>query len=108
MAAAIAGVAGGLFAQVNGYLTTDVLSFELSGTVLIMVILGGAGRLYGGFIGAAVYLVLEEQTERVLGTEYPYWQLVVGIALVATVLFSRRGLLGLGTAIMGRLGRRAS
>lgn len=104
MAAAIAGVAGGLFAQVNGYLTTDVLSFELSGTVLIMVILGGAGRLYGGFLGAAVYLVLEEQTERVLGTEYPYWQLVVGLALVATVLFSRRGLLGL----IGRLGRRAS
>ncbi len=108
MAAAIAGDAGGLFAQVNGYLTTDVLSFELSGTVLIMVILGGAGRLYGGFLGAAVYLVLEEQTESVLGTEYPYWQLVVGLALVATALFGRRGLLGLGEDVVDRLRRRAS
>ena len=108
MAAAIAGVAGGLFAQVNGYLTTDVLSFELSGPVLIMVILGGAGRLYGGFLGAAVYLVLEEQTESVLGTEYPYWQLVVGLALVATALFGRRGLLGLGEDVVSRIRGRAS
>jgi branched-chain amino acid transport system permease protein len=107
MAAAIAGVAGGLFAQANAYLTTYVLSFDLSGAVLIMVILGGAGRLYGAFLGATVFLVLEEQTERVLGTEYPYWQLAVGLALVLTVLFARRGLLGLVGTTAARIGRRA-
>ncbi len=107
MAAAIAGVAGGLFAQANAYLTTDVFSFELSGAVLIMVILGGAGRLYGAFLGATVYLLLEEQTERVLGTEYPYWQLAVGLALVLTVLFARRGLFGLVEDAVGRVRGRA-
>ncbi len=106
MAAAIAGVAGGLFAQVNAYLTTYVLSFELSGVVLIMVILGGAGRLYGAFLGATVFLVLEDQTERVLGTEYPYWQLAVGLALVLTVLFARRGLFGLVESAVAGVRRR--
>jgi branched-chain amino acid transport system permease protein len=108
MSAAIAGVAGGLFAQANAYLTTQVLSFGLSGDVLIMVILGGAGQLYGAFLGATAFLLLERQTELVLGTEFPYWQLAVGTALVLTVLSGQNGLLGLAITLYRRLRGRTS
>jgi len=92
ISAAMAGVAGGLFAQVNAYVTLDVLSFERSGAVLIMLIMGGAGRLYGAFLGAAVYMILEDQLAK-LSPEF--WEFGVGLALVLVVLFGRRGLLGL-------------
>lgn len=105
ISAAIAGVAGGLFAEVNAYVTTHVLSFDLSGTVLIMVILGGTGRLYGAFIGAPVYLVLQDQTESLLGTDYPYWLLTIGVVLVVVVLFARNGILGLVDKVRASLGR---
>ena len=108
MSAAIAGVAGGLFAQANAYLTTQVLSFGLSGDVLIMVILGGAGQLYGAFLGATAFLLLERQTELVLGTEFPYWQLAVGTALVLTVLSGQNGLLGMAITLYRRLRGRTS
>ncbi len=80
--------------QVKGNITTAVLSFELSGEVLIMLILGGTGRLYGAFVGATAFKLLENLTEQVLGTDQPYWMLAIGLLLVLTVLFARRGLLG--------------
>ncbi len=92
ISAAMAGVAGGLFAQSNAYVTLDVLSFDRSGTVLIMLILGGTGRLYGALIGAAVYMILEDQLAK-LSPEF--WEFGIGLVLVLTVLFARRGLLGL-------------
>jgi branched-chain amino acid transport system permease protein len=92
---AIAGVAGALWVQVQGNITTAVLSFELSGEVLIMLILGGTGRLYGAFVGATAFKLLEHMTEQILGTDQPYWMLAIGLLLVLTVLFARRGLLGL-------------
>ncbi|WP_089944928.1 branched-chain amino acid ABC transporter permease [Candidatus Entotheonella palauensis] len=95
MSSAIAGVAGALWVQVQGNITTAVLSFELSGEVLIMLILGGTGRLYGAFVGAAAFKLLENLTEQILGTDQPYWMLAIGLLLVLTVLFARRGLLGL-------------
>jgi branched-chain amino acid transport system permease protein len=95
ISAAIAGIAGALWVQVQGNVTTEVYSFELSGEVLIMLILGGTGRLYGAFVGATVYKVLESTTELVLGTDQPYWQFTVGIVLILTVLFARQGLYGL-------------
>ncbi len=95
ISSAIAGVAGALWVQVQGNITTAVLSFELSGEVLIMLILGGTGRLYGAFVGATAFKLLENLTEQVLGTDQPYWMLAIGLLLVFTVLFARRGLLGL-------------
>lgn len=95
ISAAIAGVAGALWVQVQGNITTTVLSFELSGDVLIMLILGGTGRLYGAFVGATAFKLLEHLTEQILGTDQPYWMLAIGLLLVLTVLFARRGLLGL-------------
>ena len=95
ISAAMAGVAGGLFAQVNAYVTTHVFSFALSGDILIMVILGGTARLYGAFLGVPVFIILQDQTESLLGTDLPYWLLAVGLTLVIVVLFAPRGLIGL-------------
>ena len=67
-----------------------------------MLILGGTGRLYGAFLGATVYKILENITEQILGTGMPYWQFAIGIALILTVLFARRGLFGLFEDFGGR------
>ena len=90
--AAIAGIAGGLFAQANAFVTLGVFGFDRSAAVLVMLILGGAGRLYGAFVGAAVYMLLEDSLAK-LSPEF--WQFGIGLLLVLTVLFARRGLLGL-------------
>lgn len=90
--AAIAGVAGALFAQSNAFVTLGVLGFERSASVLVMLILGGTGRLYGAFLGAVVYMVLEDNLEKLSPT---FWEFGIGLLLVLTVLFARRGLLGL-------------
>ena len=103
IAAAMAGVAGGLFAQIHAFVTLQVMGFQLSGAVLIVVVLGGAGRLYGAFIGAAIYVILEDQLAK-LSPEF--WEFGVGLVLVATVMFARRGLLGIAEDLTARLRRR--
>lgn len=92
IAAAIAGVAGALFTQSNAYVTLTAFDFEVSAKVMIMLILGGTGRLYGAFFGAVVYMVLEDHLSRLSPA---FWQFGIGLLLVLTVLFARRGLLGL-------------
>jgi branched-chain amino acid transport system permease protein len=92
IAAAIAGVAGALFTQTNAYVTLGVFDFDNSAGVMVMLILGGAGRLYGAFVGAVIYMVLQDFLSKV---SPQYWQFAVGLLLVLTVLFARRGLLGL-------------
>jgi branched-chain amino acid transport system permease protein len=92
IAAGIAGVAGALFTQTNAYVTLTVFDFDNSAKVMVMLILGGTGRLYGAFIGAAVYMVLEDHLSKLSPT---FWQFGIGLLLVLAVLFARRGLLGL-------------
>ena len=92
ISAAIAGVAGGLFTQTNAYVTLTVFDFDASAKVMVMLILGGRGRLYGPFLGAAVYMILEDYLAKLSPT---FWQLGIGLLLVLVVLFARRGLLGL-------------
>jgi branched-chain amino acid transport system permease protein len=100
IAAAMAGVAGGLYAQSNAFVTLSALGFERSAAVLVMLILGGTGRLYGAFLGAAIYMLLEDSLAK-LSPEF--WEFGVGLVLVLTVLFARGGLLGL----LERAARRA-
>jgi branched-chain amino acid transport system permease protein len=104
VAAAIAGVAGALFAQTNSYATLAAFDFEVSAKVMIMLVLGGTGRLYGGFVGAAIYMILEDHLSKLSPA---FWQFGTGLLLVLTVLFARRGLLGLfedlGSAFAKRL-----
>jgi len=100
ISAALAGIAGGLWAQTNAYVNLSALDLDRAATVLIVLILGGYGRLYGAFIGAVVYLALEH----FLAELYPTaWQLGLGLLLVLIALFARNGILGLGEAIWRRV-----
>ena len=92
LSAGLAGVAGALFAESNAYVTLDVLSFARSGTILIILILGGVGRLYGAFVGAVVYMVLEDELAKM---SPEFWEFGVGLVLVLTVMFAQGGLIGL-------------
>jgi branched-chain amino acid transport system permease protein len=92
IAAAIAGVAGALFTQTNAYVTLTVFDFEVSAKVMVMLILGGTGRLYGAFVGAAVYMILEDHLSKLSPT---FWQFGIGLLLLVTVIFARQGILGL-------------
>lgn len=103
--AAMAGVAGGLFAQTNVFVTLEVLGFDRSGAVLIMLILGGTGRLYGAFVGAAVYVVLRSELAK---ASPEFWEFGVGLLLVLVVLFARGGILGLVDRLRARLARPAA
>jgi branched-chain amino acid transport system permease protein len=99
ISAAVAGVAGALWAQTNAYVNLSVLSLDRAATVLIVLILGGYGRLYGAFIGAVVYLALEHFLARIYPTA---WQLGLGVLLVVIALFARNGILGLGETMWRR------
>ena len=101
VSAALAGIAGGLFTQANGYVNLAVLGLERSAGVMIVLILGGYGRLYGAFVGAIAYMVLEHT----LAKAYPTaWQLGLGITLIAVALFARNGVIGMFDALRRRLG----
>lgn len=90
-AAAIAGVAGALLAQTTQFVGLDALGFPRSAELLIMLVLGGAGRLYGALIGAAVFMVAQDY---IAGLNPAYWQFYIGLLLVLIVLFARGGILG--------------
>ncbi len=88
----IAGLAGSLQAEINQFAGLKDISFELSATILVMLALGGAGRLYGAVVGPAAYLVAQD----VLAKDNPVlWQLWLGVLIVAVVLFAPGGLLGI-------------
>jgi len=92
ISAGMAGIAGGLMAQTEAFVTPHVFSFELSGEILIMLILGGKGRLYGAFVGVIAFEMLKDQLAKL---DPQLWQFGVGLVLVLTVLFARKGLYGL-------------
>ena len=105
ISASLAGLAGGLFTQATGYVNLSVLGLERAAGVLIVLILGGYGRLYGAFVGAIAYMVLEH----LLAKAYPTaWQLGIGITLVAVALYARNGILGIGDMLRRRLGARGT
>jgi branched-chain amino acid transport system permease protein len=92
ISATLAGIAGALLTQVNQFVGLNVLGFEVSGELLVMLILGGVGRLYGAFVGPAVYLVAQDY----LAKQFPeYWYFGIGALLIAVVLFAPGGILGL-------------
>jgi len=102
ISAALAGVAGGLFAQATGYVNLAALGLDRAAGVLIVLILGGFGRMYGAFVGAIAYLVLEH----VLAKAYPTtWQLAIGVTLIVVALYARNGILGLVERLRQRLRR---
>jgi branched-chain amino acid transport system permease protein len=92
ISAAIAGIAGGLWAQSNAYVNLSTLGLDRAATVLIILVLGGCGRIYGAFVGAIAYMALSH----FLAKAYPTaWQLGLGLLLVVIALFARNGMIGL-------------
>ncbi|HET9717439.1 MAG TPA: branched-chain amino acid ABC transporter permease [Pseudolabrys sp.] len=91
IAAAIAGLAGALLAQTTESVSLESISFQRSADVLVMLVLGGAGRLYGGIIGAIIFLVARDQFS---GIAPQYWYFWIGALLVAVVMILPNGILG--------------
>lgn len=91
IAAALGGLAGALMVNQQNYVNPNLLYWTQSGTLMVMVILGGVGRLWGGVLGAAVLLLLEET----LSSYTEHWSFYVGWVLLAVVLFAPRGLSGM-------------
>ncbi len=102
IAAAIAGVAGALLAQTTETVSLDSLGFERSAEILVMLVLGGAGRLYGGLVGAIIFIVARDQFS---GIEPQYWYFWIGVLLVVVVMFLPNGVLGGLSKIRARWGR---
>jgi branched-chain amino acid transport system permease protein len=94
---AIAGLAGALIANQSSYVGPGLLHWIQSGTLMVMVILGGVGRFWGGPLGAAALLSLEEALSgsALLGPYALHWQLPVGVILLGIVLFAPQGIAGL-------------
>jgi branched-chain amino acid transport system permease protein len=89
--AAYAGVAGALLTQTTQFVSIDVLSFQRSAELLLILVLGGTGCLYGALIGTVVFMV----AHHMLSTINPqYWQFWLGLLLVVVVLFARNGVMG--------------
>ena len=103
ISAALAGIAGGLWAQTNAYVNLSALDLDRAATVFIVLILGGYGRLYGAFVGAVAYMALEHFLAKIYPTA---WQLGLGLLLVMIALFARNGILGIGEALWQRYGAR--
>jgi len=91
IAGALAGLAGALLASLGGFVSPSMMQWGQSGLLMVMVILGGVGHLWGGVIGAVVFLLLEE----VLSHYTIYWQFALGAALLAVVLAAPNGLMSL-------------
>lgn len=94
---AIAGLAGYLFAVKDGVVNPELLSWHQSGAVLIMIILGGLGRLRGAVLGAFAFALLQEffKSEAVFGEFAKHWLLGLGLTIIASVALMPRGLAGL-------------
>ncbi|HEY0479311.1 MAG TPA: branched-chain amino acid ABC transporter permease [Kofleriaceae bacterium] len=103
LSAGLAGLAGGLLAQTTQFVAIDSISFPRSAAVLIMLVLGGAGRLYGAFLGAGLFMLMQDYLARL---DPVYWQLWIGGLLVVVVLFGRGGVLGVAEELGARLRRR--
>ena len=91
IAAVIAGIAGALLAQTTETVSLETLGFQRSADVLVILILGGAGRLYGGLVGAIIFMVARDQFS---GNTPQFWYFWIGILLVTVVMFLPNGILG--------------
>ena len=99
LSATVAGIAGALLAQTTQFVGIDTLGFPRSAELMIMLVMGGTGRLYGGLVGAAIFMIAQDWLS---GIDPVYWQFWIGFFLVAIVLFARGGILGGADALRAR------
>jgi len=102
LSAAVAGVAGALSAQINRIVGLDTLVFMLSANVVVMLALGGLGRLYGAFFGAMIFVVL---SDRAAALDPTNWLAVLGVVLILVVRYAPQGLAGWLEALNARIGK---
>ena len=88
-------------AQTTQFVGVDLLSFERSGNILIMLLLGGVGRLYGAFIGVPLYMIAQDRFAEI---DPVYWYFWIGLLLVLVVMFARGGALGVTERLLRRRG----
>jgi len=91
IAATIAGIAGALLTQTTESAALESISFQRSADVLVMLVLGGAGRIYGGLVGAIIFMIARDQFS---GIAPQYWYFWIGILLIAVVMLLPNGILG--------------
>jgi branched-chain amino acid transport system permease protein len=101
----VAGLAGFLFAVKDGFVNPEMMSWHLSGAVLIMIILGGIGHLRGALIGAFAFALLQElfRSEAIFGSMAKHWHLGLGLAIIASVVALPNGLVGVPAQVRERL-----
>lgn len=101
----IAGLAGFLFAVQDGYVNPEMMSWHLSGALLVMIILGGLGHLRGAIIGAFVFVFLQElfKSEVLFGDFAKHWHLGLGLTIILCVAVLPKGLIGIPAVIKERL-----
>ena len=102
LSAGIAGISGALLAQTTQFVGIESIGFERSAEVLIVLVLGGTGRLYGGLVGALVYMSLHDA---LAGIDPAYWMAGLGLFLIAAALMGRGGILGALTHLARRARR---
>jgi len=109
LAGALAGVAGVLYAVKDGFVNPEILAWHQSGTVLLMVILGGIGSWRGAVIGAFAFVLLKElfQSEALFGAFAKHWQLTLGLTIIAAVALMPHGIVGIVAQLKARRARRA-
>ena len=89
ISAIITGIAGALFADLNHFVSPDMLSWQMSGEIIIFILLGGIGRLSGPVVGAALFVLLET----FIGGFTEHWKLFLGLVLLLIVLYANGGLM---------------
>ena len=99
IAAAISGICGALLTQTTNSASLESISFQRSADVLVMLVLGGAGRLYGGLVGAAIFMIARDQFS---GIAPQYWYFGIGILLIVVVMLLPNGILGGLSKIIAR------
>lgn len=99
IAAALAGIAGALLAQTTQFVGLTVLGFQRSGEIVVMLVFGGVGRLYGAFVGATLYMIAQDQLAKM---DPEFWYFWIGLLLVLLVMFARGGILGLLDRVVRR------
>jgi branched-chain amino acid transport system permease protein len=97
LAGSLAGLAGYMAAVQYGFVNPEILSWHQSGAVLMMVILGGMGTLYGSVVGAFAFVLLQEvlSNQAWFGIAAKHWQLALGIFIMLVALYMPQGLAGL-------------
>ncbi len=105
LSGAIAGLAGFLFAVKDGFVNPELMSWHLSGEVLIMIILGGLGHLRGALLGAFVFAMLQEffKSEAIFGDFAKHWHLGLGASIILSVALLPRGLVDVPHQVVQRL-----